>query len=335
MLDLAQIAFHVGAQRAQVGSRGLGVGAHGLRFDQHGIDFFQAVARVGQQGVQLHDGRLRIRHHALVAKDARIGIGHQAIRAARQLVRRDQQGVGPLDQQARLFVVARQQAHGAARTAELAGHGLHVAQGAVECGIAARQVAQVVQQVLGGGQQARDFRRHVAHQQVARGVVGQRRVRQDAAVGAQLGAADDAPFQGEDGAGAQPVRVFARHVDDDARAAVRRQLDALHAADGKAGKGQVGAHADAVRIVGRQHQGLRGFEGAARIHQVDDGADHQHEHEDEQDGRLQFGVAHGRRGGQHGVGRRDVGLVGIWRLAHGFWLWYGWFEVRCGGGGHQ
>ena len=62
-------------------------------------------------------------------------------------------------------------------------------------------------------------------------------------------------------------------------AAVGRQLDAPHAADGEAGEGHVHADAHALGIVGDQHQALSCLEGAALVEKV------QHRRRDNRDER--------------------------------------------------
>ncbi len=109
---------------------------------------------------------------------------------------------------------------------------------------------QVLQQLAGRRDQARQLGGGIAAQHRALGAVGQRRIGQHAAVGAQVGAADEAAHEREHAGRAQPVRVLARHVDEDARIAVRRQLDAAHAADRKARERHV--HADDARLPNRR-----------------------------------------------------------------------------------
>jgi hypothetical protein len=101
-------------------------------------------------------------------------------------------------------------------------------------------------------------------------------------VKAQPRRADQAALEREHAGAAQPVRVAHRHVDLDAHRAAAHQLDAAHAADGKAGKRHVHADQHAVRVVGAQVQGLRLLERAARPHQVQRAAHQQQRHGDQE-----------------------------------------------------
>jgi hypothetical protein len=99
-----------------------------------------------------------------------------------------------------------------------------------------------------------------------------------------------AALQREYAAGAQPVGVLARNVDQDARLAVRAEVYALHAADREAGESQVHAHQHALGIVSHQHQALGAFEHPARIHHVQHKTAYQRGHHDQQQQRLEFNV---------------------------------------------
>nr|GEU28391.1 DEAD-box ATP-dependent RNA helicase, putative [Tanacetum cinerariifolium] len=338
LLHPPQAAFHFVAQRAQIGRGFLGVGAHGLRLHQHRVHFFQAVAGVGQQAVELDDGGLGVGHHALRAEDLLVGVADQAIGLGGQRIHGDQQLVGAFGELLCALVVAGDQAHGAGRAIELARHALDIGQAGGQRGIFRRQVVKVLQQVARGRQQARNFGTRIADQQRARGAIGQRRIGGDAGVGAQLGAAHQAPFERKNAGRAQPVGVVLRHVDQHARLAFLAQFDGAHAPDGKAGKRDVHAHHHAFGVVRFQDQALRGFERAARVHQdhgkqahhvgqsvrdlgaqaaaIIKGGGHRYqahgktekhdlEHQDQRDGRIEY-LAHGARVAGQRIGRKAV-----------------------------
>jgi hypothetical protein len=211
-----------------------------------------------------------------------------------QRVHRDQQLVGALRQFLRVLVVAGDQAHGAARAVEFSGHALNVGQAGGQGGIFRRQVVQVLQQVPGGSQQARDLGAGIAHQQRTRSAPSSNA----GSVGMPLKARSLAPpTRPRSSVKMLELRsqcASLRGTSTTTRALPSlRKLDAAHAPDREAGEGDVHADHHAFRVVGLQHQRLRRFEGAARVHQVQRRAGHQHHHQYQQQGGLEFRVAHG------------------------------------------
>ena len=241
MAHFAQAHLHLGAQGAQVGGGDPGVGAHGLRLYQHGVDFEQAGAHIGQQRGELLDSSLAAIHRGL-------GAVHQAFGAKNTLVGLGQQGVGVVqrgDDFLGVVFAAQHAGQQAVAAGQALAHGLQIAQAGVEAGLRAGHALQVFQQGAGRGHDARNLGVGVAAQHGAFGAGGQRRVGQDAAEGANARLAHHAALHGEDAGGAQPARVFARHVNHHARLAVCGQLDAAYAPNRKTRKRQVHADDDA------------------------------------------------------------------------------------------
>jgi len=229
LLHLAQTALHLGAQAAQIGRRHFGVAGNALRLHQHGIQLLQAGAGIKQGGGHLFDRRLRVHHQPLVAKHLLVGFRCQAIHLHQQGIHLCQRG----DQLFRVGVVTQQHFQGAVRAFQRVRHRLYIGQALVQAGALTRHVDQVLRQIFHHRHQFGDFSGGVAPQHRALGAVLQRRVGQHATVGADFGVADQAAFHSEHAGGAQPARVFARHVDDDADIALVGQLHPAHAADRK------------------------------------------------------------------------------------------------------
>ena len=122
------------------------------------------------------------------------------------------------------------------------------------------------------------------------------------------------------------MRVFLGHIHHDAGVAGFGQFNAAHAADGKARERHVHAHHHAFRVIGSEHQGLRGLERAPRIQQVQARPHDQRQREQQQHRGLQLQIGHGAQGfhmrsiGSDGrarrIGRRSRGGRGYGRV-HG------------------
>ena len=288
-----------------------------MRVLQDAIDFFQAGARFTQHGVELHNRGTRFGQHAFVAEHLRVGLGGQPINLGGHAVQFGQQAVGAVQRDGDFFclgLATQQHRQRAARSVQPSGQRLQIRQAGADGAAAAGQAAEVFNQVFGGSNHLRNFGRGITRQQRAFGPIGQQRVIEQPGVGADVGAAHDAAHQREHARGAQPVRVFGCHVDQNARLAVGSQLDLPHPANREARKSDVFADHHALGVVGDQHQSLRAFKSTACIQHKQGRTAHQHQHEDHQQTGLQHQIGHRRR-------RRRAGLRGLQRVG----------RVRMGG----
>ena len=84
--------------------------------------------------------------------------------------------------------------------------------------------------------------------------------------------------------------VFFRDGNQNTSLAILAEFNAIDTTDREAGKSQIHADTDAIRIIGQQYQFLCCFEGAACIHKVSDRTCNEGDQEEQQDGGFEFKV---------------------------------------------